>query len=182
MIAQDTLDALDDGVVRFDGGLRLLAWNRSLTAMMGYPSAMMRRGTPFLAFVDFNIRRGEHGPGERRIIAAQRLACLHDTYDRRRPDGTVVRVRGKRLEDGGLLKVFTRLNPPPSASGAGLTGREREVLLWAAHGKTAWETAVILGLSRRTVEFHLARCRDKLGVSGKAQLVARAVAEGLVPL
>lgn len=182
MIAQETLDALDDGIVRFDRDLRLVLWNRRIVEMMGFPAAMMRTGTPFLDFVDYNIAQGEHGPGERRIIVGQRLAGLHDTYERRRPNGMLVRVRGKRLDDGGVLKVFTELETPSRPPDVSLSAREREVLLWAAQGKTAWETSVILGVSARTVEFHLASCRRKLGVSAKAQLVARAVAEGLVPL
>ena len=34
--------------------------------------------------------------------------------------------------------------------GASLSAREREALLWAAHGKTIDETAMIVGLSRNT--------------------------------
>lgn len=182
MLAQDTLDALDDGVVRFDRDLRLVAWNRRLAELLDFPAAMMRAGTPFLDFVDFNIARGEHGPGERRIIAGQRLRRLHDTYERRRPNGALIRVRGKALADGGFLKVFSELEPGGVADPVILSARERDVLLWAARGKTAWECAAILGLSPRTVEFHLANCRRKLDVATKAQMVARAVAGGLVPL
>lgn len=184
MQAQDTLDALDDGVVRFDRDLRLLAWNRRLVELLEYPAAMMRAGVPFLDFVHFNIERGEHGSGERRIIVGQRLRRLHDTYERRRPNGVLIRVRGKALADGGFLKVFSELEPGggPAPAPQVLSAREREVLLWAVRGKTAWESAAILGLSARTVEFHLANCRRKLGVVTKAQMVARAVAGGLVPL
>ena len=40
-----------------------------------------------------------------------------------------------------------------------ITPREREVLCWAAAGKTYWEIAVILGISERTVkrDWELAR-------------------------
>lgn len=182
MMAQDTLDVMDDGVVRFDRDLRLMVWNRRLVELLAFPSELMRVGVPFLDFVDFNIARGEHGPGERRIIARQRLSRLHDAYERRRPSGVLIRVRGKRLADGGFLKVFTEVEPEAAAFPVALSAREREVLLWAARGKTAWESAAILGLSPRTVEFHLASCRRKLGVATKAQMVATAVAGGLVPL
>jgi len=88
------------------------------------------------------------------------------------------------MADGGFLKIFTALSGPRAEAGedGGLSAREREVLLWAARGKTAWETAQILGLSVKTVDFHLGSCRRKLGVASKAQLVALAVARGLVPL
>lgn len=181
---QDTLDALDDGIIRFDSDLRLVAWNRALIEIMGFPPELMREGTPFLDFVEFNIARGEHGAGEQRLIVSQRLASLTDTYSRRRPDGTLIRVRGKRLADGGILKVFTRVEPAPTqdAPAPELSAREREVLLWAAQGKTAWETSAILGISPKTVEFHLGNCGRKLGTATKAQTILAAARKGLLPL
>lgn len=183
-LLQETLDALEDGVIRFDGELRLLAWNRSLVRIMGFPPDLMRTGTPFLALVEFNVARGEHGPGERRLIVSQRLASLADSYARRRPDGTLIRVRSTVMADGGIVKVFTKV-----AEGRGgdemapaLSGREREVLLWAAQGKTAWETAAILGISPKTVEFHLGNCGRKLGATSKAQTILAAARKGLLPL
>lgn len=61
-----------------------------------------------------------------------------------------------------------------------LTPRERECLLWAAEGKTTWDTAHILGISERTVIFHLQNAARKLDVANRAQAVARAVAQGYV--
>lgn len=183
-LLQDTLDALDMGVIRFDAELKLVAWNRALIEMMGFPPDLLQVGTPFLAFVDFNIGRGEHGTGERRLIVRQRLATLTDSYSRRRPDGTLIRVQGKAMPDGGILKVFTRVEDSAAPGGPApqLSGREREVLLWAAQGKTAWETATILGISPKTVEFHLANCGKKLGTATKSQTILAAARKGLLPL
>lgn len=61
-----------------------------------------------------------------------------------------------------------------------LTDRERECLLWAAEGKTSWETAHILGISERTVNFHLQNVAAKLNVTSRQQAIARAVAQGLI--
>jgi LuxR family transcriptional activator of bioluminescence operon len=61
-----------------------------------------------------------------------------------------------------------------------LTPRERECLLWAAEGKTSWETAQILGISERTAIFHLRNVIEKLNVSSRQQAIARAVAQGLI--
>lgn len=60
------------------------------------------------------------------------------------------------------------------------THRERECLLWASEGKTAWETSRILNISERTVTFHLQNVQGKLGVQNRQQAVARTVALGLV--
>ncbi|MCC5810066.1 MAG: LuxR family transcriptional regulator [Ectothiorhodospiraceae bacterium] len=63
---------------------------------------------------------------------------------------------------------------------AELTEREHECLVWCAEGKTSWETAQILGISERTVVFHLQNVNVKLGVSSRQQAVARAMALGLL--
>jgi len=53
----------------------------------------------------------------------------------------------------------------------GLTERQKEVLHWAAHGKTTAEVATILGLSGATIEKHLRQARETLGVSTTTQAV-----------
>ena len=62
----------------------------------------------------------------------------------------------------------------------GLTDREVETLTWSARGKTSDEIAVILGLSKRTVDFHIDNARAKLGVSTRIQAVVKAVAGRLI--
>jgi DNA-binding CsgD family transcriptional regulator len=46
----------------------------------------------------------------------------------------------------------------------GLTARESEVLTWVAQGKGNGDIALILGISPRTIEKHLQRIYEKLGV------------------
>lgn len=61
-----------------------------------------------------------------------------------------------------------------------LTEREREVLQLLAMGMTNQQVADKLVLSVRTVETHRARIMDKLGIKGRAALVAYAKRRGLV--
>jgi len=61
-----------------------------------------------------------------------------------------------------------------------LTEREKECLLWIAEGKTSWETSMIIGISERTVIFHLQNATHKLKVTNRQQAVARAVSVGLI--
>lgn len=63
-----------------------------------------------------------------------------------------------------------------------LSPREREVLHWAAVGKTSWEISVILGTSERTVNFHLSNAARKLGTRGRSATCARALALALIAL
>lgn len=61
-----------------------------------------------------------------------------------------------------------------------LTQRERQCLFWAARGKKTPETAQILGISPRTVAFHLENARSKLDASTVAQAVIQAAHRGLI--
>lgn len=76
------------------------------------------------------------------------------------------------LSSRGLMEPETL---PPS-----LSDRERECLLWACRGKTRGETANILGVSERTVEFHFERAMRKLGVHNKFHAIATAIHLGLI--
>ncbi|WP_310015499.1 response regulator transcription factor [Aeromonas salmonicida] len=63
-----------------------------------------------------------------------------------------------------------------------LSLRELEVCLWAAEGKQVSDIAQILGITPRTVAFHLERIIEKLGVSSKSQAISWALMQGLVRL
>jgi len=61
-----------------------------------------------------------------------------------------------------------------------ITARELDCLTWMAAGKTAWEASVILGISERTVRFHLNAAREKLNCLTTTQAVAKAVSQQLI--
>jgi DNA-binding response OmpR family regulator/DNA-binding CsgD family transcriptional regulator len=53
-----------------------------------------------------------------------------------------------------------------------LTGREAEVLLWIARGKSNKDISTVLGISPRTVNKHLEQIFEKLGVENRASAAA----------
>jgi LuxR family quorum sensing-dependent transcriptional regulator len=63
-----------------------------------------------------------------------------------------------------------------------LTRREREVLTWAAKGKSAWEIGEILAISKRTVDEHAYQAFRKLGAVNRTQAVAMAVRNRLISI
>ncbi|ASG23817.1 helix-turn-helix transcriptional regulator [Nitrospirillum viridazoti] len=70
---------------------------------------------------------------------------------------------------------LTPVTPPPT-----LTQREQEALVWASRGKTVEETGEIIGVSGRTVTFHLQNALEKLGCYSKIHAVAKAIQMGLI--
>ncbi len=97
----------------------------------------------------------------------------------------------RRAHDRDMLSLGTLLNARlargstdvqlEAARARPLTRRERETLAWIAAGKSYWETAVILGISERTIRHFMANAREKLDVVNNAQAVAEAVWRGLIP-
>ena len=63
---------------------------------------------------------------------------------------------------------------------AGLNDREVEVLTWAARGKTSAEIAQIVGLTKRTIDFHIDNARAKLGASTRTEAVIKAATGRLI--
>jgi DNA-binding NarL/FixJ family response regulator len=63
---------------------------------------------------------------------------------------------------------------------AELSPRQREVLQLVAEGRSAKEIASVLGISRRTAEFHKARLMEALGLQTTAELVQYAFRTGII--
>lgn len=61
-----------------------------------------------------------------------------------------------------------------------LTQREIEILKWCAEGKTSQEISLILTITERTVNFHMANVLQKLDVCNKTAAVLRAYQLGLI--
>jgi DNA-binding response OmpR family regulator len=61
-----------------------------------------------------------------------------------------------------------------------LNDREVEVLTWVARGKTSVEIAQIVGLTKRTIDFHIDNARAKLGAATRTEAVIKATAGRLI--
>ena len=61
-----------------------------------------------------------------------------------------------------------------------LSAKEKEILKWLAVGKINWEIANILGITDRTVKFHVGNIMKKLDAVNRAQAVAIAAYKGLI--
>lgn len=75
----------------------------------------------------------------------------------------------RRISLGGALR---------EVRAAGLTPRERECIIWAAHGKSNTDIAQILEISVASVKMYLASAFKRLGVATRAQLPIAAVLDG----
>lgn len=62
-----------------------------------------------------------------------------------------------------------------------LTERELECLHWASMGKTSWEIGRIMGVTERTINFHIQNACRKLRARGRQAAIATAYRSGLLP-
>lgn len=121
------------------------------------------------------IPLGETGP--RRRAAIDLMTC-RDTANQTEID-QIWQRRGKALLL--ITRIFhLKALTVPSAVTAKLTKRQKEVLEWAAAGKSVQDIASLLGVSRATAEKHLRLAREMLGAETTAQAVARALAGNLI--
>ena len=81
-----------------------------------------------------------------------------------------------------ILELASLSTPAPGfADDAGLSPREREILLFVAQGLTNREIAQKIFLSRHTVECHIKNIYRKLAVSTRTKAVFEGRSRGLLP-
>jgi DNA-binding CsgD family transcriptional regulator len=79
-----------------------------------------------------------------------------------------------------LAEAYQRISGETVTPHTSLTPRESEALLWTCRGKTAWETATIIGVTERTITFHLHNAMTKLRVRTKYAACLKALELGLI--
>jgi|GEM_PF-3166114 len=114
-----------------------------------------------------------HEPGNEYAV----LTFILDERVRLTPE-EIVQVKEYLIVLSNIIhhKYKTYVEPEPTLlHKTKLTARESECLIWAARGKTAWETSMILGISEYTVNEHLANAMRKLDVTTKVAAVSKAI-------
>jgi DNA-binding NarL/FixJ family response regulator len=90
-----------------------------------------------------------------------------------------VAAGGSLLQPPVAARLVARVaRPDPPA----LTARELEVLRLVAQGRANKEVAAALGVTERTVKFHLSAIMSRLGAANRTEAVALAAQHGLIEL
>lgn len=130
------------------------------------------------AYVRQAFRAGAHGYVVKSSVSSQLVAAI-----------AAVQAGERYLSPIPGVDLAEMLGEAPGAAAAGqatgeladnLTPRQREILQLVAEGRTAREIAVVLAISRKTVEFHKASIMRLLGLRTTAELTRYALAHGII--
>ncbi|HEY5763054.1 MAG TPA: EAL domain-containing protein [Rhodocyclaceae bacterium] len=106
------VDTMPSGISIIDRNLDVILCNERARRVMGLPDSFFAAGpVPLETLFRYNAERGEYGPGEADALVAERVrrTTLNEAhhFDRVRPDGTVIEVRGEPLPGGGFVTIYS---------------------------------------------------------------------------
>jgi two-component system cell cycle sensor histidine kinase PleC len=106
-----TVQHMPQGICLFDNNLDLVVANRTFFDLTQIPESFNIKGINFHEFMLYNAQRGEYGPGDPLDLARRRVETARKmephAFDRTRPDGTVIEVRGNPIPGRGFISTFT---------------------------------------------------------------------------
>ena len=130
---QTIIDCFPGGVSIFNARLEMVACNQAFIDLLDFPAHMFANGLPsFHALVLFNAKRGEYGPGDPDVQATEACERARNmrphVFERTRPDGKVLEIRGAPLPDGGFVTIYTDISERKRAEAEAIrAGIERDV-------------------------------------------------------
>jgi PAS domain S-box-containing protein len=158
--------------------LRLIGHARD--DLVGRPIYRFVAGGPLASPAEWNAALAEG-----RFTGEAELVCADGSTAAVQWAATTEVVTGRRLVLFVALSTsrwgrYFRRPDVAAPEGAVLSRREREVVRLLALGDSGPEIAAELGIAHETVRTHVRNAMDKTGARSRAQLVAKALGEGLL--
>jgi GAF domain-containing protein/C4-dicarboxylate-specific signal transduction histidine kinase len=104
-----TFDNMVDGVAMFNETLHLGAWNRNFQQLLQLPDEFLAERHDFDTYIRYLTDRGEFGETDPETQIKRLRARIGDHYsfERARPDGTVIEVRNNPMPGGGIVVIYS---------------------------------------------------------------------------
>lgn len=160
VLLQAVVDNFPGGITFMDADLRMVLANENGRRLLDLPDVLFAAGPPTIEEVfRFNAERGEYGLGDVEEQVAARMALARQNrahvFERKRPDGTVIEVRGVPLAKGGFVTTYTDVTERRRA--------EAEIARMAYHDR-------LTGLANRTLLGE--RVEQALALTQRGQVAA----------
>ncbi|MDE4911197.1 MULTISPECIES: EAL domain-containing protein [Methylobacterium] len=142
------LDTMDQGLMMIDAAGVVQVCNARALTLLDLPPALMRTRPTFEAVRQYQIAQGEFGAAcetLRRWVAARGLERRAHTYERERPNGTVLEIRTVPLPDGGAVRTFTDITARKRAEETLQVSETRLALAQDAGSDGLWDCDLTTG-------------------------------------
>ena len=136
-----TLENMDEGVAMYDAELRLVVWNERMRKLLDIPDEFFDRQHTFVQYLRYVAARGEFGHSvdidaevQKRVSTLGRKL----TYERVRPDGTVIEITRNPIAGGGFIAIFsdiTRRKRQEAELRATLENMDQGIAMYDKHQK-----------------------------------------------
>lgn len=132
-LLNSVIDKLPCALSVFDAELNLISVNQAFAELLELPPELSTVGiTKFEDVIRFNYTRGEYGADVTEstvaaIIERAKLPAVTHQFDRVRPNGVALEVRGGPMPTGGFITTYTDITARKSAEAD--SQRSRELLV-----------------------------------------------------
>lgn len=120
--------SIHQGISVIDAELNLVMINQTAFKLLDIPKEVIEKDQSMAGVFRFNAERGDYGPGDPEIQVKERLELArkflpHD-FVRTRPDGTVLRIQGTPMDNGGFVTIYTDITDQQEQERALVDARE----------------------------------------------------------
>jgi PAS domain S-box-containing protein len=105
-----TLENMNQGVAMYDADYRLVTWNERFVEYLDMPEEFLGTDKTFFDYIRYLGERGEFGKNADIEAELKKRVEILDTshsFERVRPDGTVLEVRRDPVPGGGFIAIYT---------------------------------------------------------------------------
>ena len=109
-LLEGVLSSMVQGLAAYTEDLKLMIWNEQFLKIRGYPKELIYVGQDFETLMRYDAKNMEFGDSDPDETVKQRveraLRFEAHSFERQRPDGTYLEVRGGPIPDGGFVSTY----------------------------------------------------------------------------
>jgi signal transduction histidine kinase/DNA-binding response OmpR family regulator/HAMP domain-containing protein len=104
-----TFENMRQGVAMYDADYKLVTWNQRFREYLDMPDEFFSRERSFVDYLRYNAERGDFGDQDIETLIDERLEKLKrvHSFERTRPNGTVLEISRAPTLDGGFIAIYT---------------------------------------------------------------------------